>query len=136
MAYRPISIQNKAYGFEQTLNRTALSVDCFKYLLNFHGFVPYLGLGLNLDSLSLTEVDKGSETRSKSTSNTNVSYVFGWDIRPVDYPFFALRTNMRYTPNHFLQLDDNSRVSYDHFEFNFIQLVFYIDRTLSFLDTL
>lgn len=53
---------------------------------------------------------------------------FGWDIRPNNIQSWILRTNLRWYPNLAIELDQNSKVSFDNLEFNFIQLIIYPNR--------
>ena len=55
---------------------------------------------------------------------------FGWDIRPNRIQSWILRTNLRWYPNLFLEVESNSKVSFDNLEFNFIQLIIYPNRMI------
>ena len=42
-SFRPISQKRSAYGFEQIIKRNSLNFETYKYLWDYHGFVPYIG---------------------------------------------------------------------------------------------
>lgn len=121
---RPINQKRSAYDFEQQLSRQSIILETYKYLADYHGFVPYVGLGMGYEKLEFTETN--SDPVKKNQLSTAV--VFGWDIRPsVKGDWWILRTNLRYYP--FLKLHvENKSLSLQHMEFNFIQFVMYPQR--------
>ena len=128
LAYRNISNNSAAYGQEQWMNRRALSLDMYKFLWDYHGFVPFVGISPSLERLSV-EVTEGdaSSLIDQSVEQMRLGLIFGWDIRPDRLQSFILRTNLRYFPN--LSVSDGSnRFNFDQLEINFIQAVFYLNR--------
>ena len=124
-SFRPINQKRKAYAFEQTIKRRSMNLEAYKFLFDFHGFVPYLGIGLGFEKIKLTEIDNSVIVVSKLENKLSPSLVFGWDIRPsVKGDWWILRTNLRYFP--FLYLENSAgNLSLQHLEFNFIQFVLY-----------
>ena len=53
-----------------------------KILGDYHGFVPYLGFGVSLESLTLNEENNGETISDVSEMKITPSFIFGWDIRP------------------------------------------------------
>lgn len=128
LSFRPIRQIRRAYSFEQEVIRKAVSLEAYKFLGDYHGFAPFVGVGFGYEFLQLSEKDNGHSIASRNIEKWNPSLIFGWDIRPgkrADY--FLLRTNLRYSP--WLEIIHNSRaISLQYLEFNFIQLVVYPQR--------
>ncbi|MEL7163009.1 MAG: hypothetical protein AAFN92_19780, partial [Bacteroidota bacterium] len=129
LAYRPIVQERSDGGFSQTVRRNSLVLEGYKFLGDYHGFAPFLGLGLGYERLRLTEKEEGDRLVADVRQNTFTPVLtFGWDIRPGNRSDgWLLRTNLRYTP--FLNLEHQGReISLQQLEFNFIQLVIFPTR--------
>ena len=130
VSQRAMTQKRSAYDFEQVISRNSTILEAYKFLGDYHGFVPYLGVGVSRERIDLEEWDAGDEITDVSYDPTPWHVVFGWDIRPSEKgDFWVLRTNLRIPP--MLQLDhgrDNHKLSLQHMEFNFIQLVVYPQR--------
>jgi len=123
LSYRPIVQERSGGGLTQTVRRNSLVLETYKYLGDYHGFAPYLGVGLGYERLRLTE-EEGETMLADERENTIAPVlVFGWDIRPSRKgDAWLLRTNLRYTPS--LKLTHRNReLNLQQLEFNFIQLV-------------
>ena len=125
LAFRPINQKRKAYGYELDIKRRSVNLEAYKFLFDYHGFVPYLGMGLGYENIRLTEKEAGVNLPGLSTATLSPNLVFGWDIRPsVKGDWWILRTNLRYYP--FLTVNPSAgKLSLQHLEFNFIQFVLY-----------
>lgn len=125
---RSMTQRRAAYGIEQTITRTSHILEAYKFLGDYHGFAPYLGLGVSTEDIAISESDQGIQTGVSSASPHPVSIVFGWDIRPSEKgDWWVLRTNLRIPPS--LTVDHEGKtLSLQHLEFNFIQLVVYPQR--------
>ena len=124
LAYRDIPFKQKGFGFQQEARREVTSIEVYKYLFDWLGFVPFLGLSINQDRLSLKEIDNGILTTNVSKKINSIGVIFGWDIRPDNKQSVILRTCLRYSPN--LSLDiptTNKQIHFDMWELNFIQAV-------------
>ena len=121
---RPINQKRSAYDYEHQLSRQSIILETYKYLADYHGFVPYVGLGMGYEKLEFTETNNDPVKKNQLSP----AVVFGWDIRPsVKGDWWILRTNLRYYP--FLKLHvENKSLSLQHMEFNFIQFVMYPQR--------
>ena len=121
---RPINQKRSAYDYEHQLSRQSIILETYKYLADYHGFVPYVGLGMGYEKLEFTETNSDPVKKNQLSP----AVVFGWDIRPsVKGDWWILRTNLRYYP--FLKLHvENKSLSLQHMEFNFIQFVMYPQR--------
>ena len=121
---RPINQKRSAYDYEHQLSRQSIILETYKFLADYHGFVPYIGLGMGYEKLEFTETNSDPVNKNQLSP----AVVFGWDIRPsVKGDWWILRTNLRYYP--FLKLHvENKSLSLQHMEFNFIQFVMYPQR--------
>ncbi|WP_157491274.1 hypothetical protein [Flammeovirga sp. SJP92] len=128
ISYRQMSQKRSAYALDLNIKRKSISFEAYKFIADYHGFVPYLGLGVSYEDISLTENNNGVEAPSQTSSIFTPSLVFGWDIRPSEKgDWWVLRTNLRYFP--FLELERQQKsLSLQFIEFNFIQFVFYPQR--------
>ncbi len=123
LAYRANRSERSAYGIEQSLRRRSLALEVFKFLFDFHGFVPFIGPHLSREWYELEESIDGNQQYQARQQQWAAGLTFGWDIRPDALQGAILRTNLRYTPTR-----DISQVSFRQLEFNFIQLVIYPGR--------
>ena len=120
--------KRSAFNYTSRLQRQSLNIEGYKFLFDYHGFVPYLGAGIGRENLELTRTEFGNDLDPVTEQIWSPNIVFGWDIRPsVKGDWWILRTNLRYYPA--LQLDlAEGALSQQHLEFNFIQLVVYPQR--------
>jgi len=128
LSFRPMVQRRKALDFEQKIRRNSLVLECYKFIGDYHGFVPFIGTGLSYENLTLTEQDEGVMITNINENKLTGLIVFGWDIRPGKKgDWWLLRTNLRYAPS--LKLEHLDKVlSLQHLEFNFIQFVCYPQR--------
>lgn len=128
ISFRPITQKRSAFGFEQKISRKSINLEIYKFFGDYHGFVPYLGFGLSHENIKISESDNGINTPNSTHNTFSPNIVFGWDIRPsVKGDELILRTNLRYFP--FLDVErQGKKLSLQHLEFNFIQVVFYPQR--------
>lgn len=129
ITYRNYSSHASSYGLNHVMRREALSLEGFKFLTNYHGFVPFVGLSMSGErwATGLFE-DNEQQGATVRTNLISPGIIFGWDIQISPIDIWVLRTNLRYYP--YQEINDfggkTSRV--DQFEFNFIQLVLYPNR--------
>ncbi len=117
-----------AHGTVQRLQRRSLGLEAIKTLGDYHGFVPFIGPVVSYEWVngSLTEGEQTIWDESQGSFQAGVT--FGWDIRPTHLDWFFLRTNLRYFPAFDFKLDTESIIPLDQIEFNFIQMVVYLNR--------
>lgn len=127
LSFRNPKFTNDAFGTKQIIKKNSLTFEAFKFLTDYSGFTPYLGVNLAYDNIKYLE--------TTSTTNLNNSYnqinpglTFGWDILPgKTEQWFVLRTNLRWYP--FSKININGKVfSQNQLEYNVIQAVFYPSR--------
>ena len=127
-SFRTFTQRRSAYDYEHSIGRQSLNFEVYKFLIDYHGFVPYLGAGVSSEQLSLSQNDNGTSFGPSTASTFSPNIVFGWDIRPsVKGDWWVLRTNLRYYPTLSVDLDGHA-LSLQHLEFNFIQFVMYPQR--------
>jgi hypothetical protein len=132
LSYRRMGGYASAYGLTQAYARRSIALELMKFKGNYHGFIPFLGLGISHEWLKYTEEDEVTANSIRIAKETNAPVVVaGWDIRPTKAEFFILRTNLRYTP--LLSLKSAERkISLDQLEVNFIQLVVFPQRITTY----
>ena len=126
--YRSYASTHRAFGLVNQSKRRSFGLEVTKNLLDYNGFVPFLGPILTTENLSFSEVDSQGPNSQVSGDKIAFGLSFGWDIRPDRLQGFILRTNLRYFPNLFLEHPNGKRLDFDAIEFNFIQLVIFPDR--------
>ncbi|MCB0640174.1 MAG: hypothetical protein KDC44_00980 [Phaeodactylibacter sp.] len=129
LTYRSYTSNTDSYTLEHLIKRQALSLEVYKFLWDYNGFVPFAGLSLSGErwatGLFAGDVQQGETQRSQLLSP---GLIFGWDILASPLETWILRTNLRYYPFQNIKEVDGSKVRVDQFEFNFIQLVIYPNR--------
>lgn len=125
LAYRASSSKLQAYGVSQQIRRKSMAIEAFKFLGDYHGFVPFIGPVLSYENLQANEVENGTTQFDLEKNKLRPGIVFGWDIRPHRLLAWRLRTNLRYFPNLSLEIENGKKLSFDNLEFNFIQFVYY-----------
>lgn len=119
---RYMTWQKTAFDAKVDLTRRSLAFEIHKYLLDYHGFTPFVGPSVMWDRLTFSD-----DKVAKNKVNVSVGIVFGWDIRLSSVETWLLRTNLRYNPGHNINIGED-KVMFDHLEFNFIQYVHFIGR--------
>ena len=128
IAYRRFKSDVEAYGYTQQARRSAVTVELFKFLGDYHGFIPFVGPNLGYETLQITEQDFGQIQETPSFKGWKPGITFGWDIRPDRLQSWILRTNLRWQPNLNVTMSDGRKNALDQLEFNFIQLVVFPER--------
>jgi outer membrane protein W len=122
---------SSGYGTTLRYKRRSYMIEAYKFLGDYHGFVPYIGPTLSYENLTFTDTD-GTLSQQFQAQKLAVGIIVGWDIRLRQSEYWLLRTNMRYTPN--LHLNANGKkVMFDQMEFNFIQFVWLVGRRQALL---
>lgn len=130
LSFRRYSQHQSGFGFEQEGRRTVLGVEAIKFLGDYHGFVPFVGPMLGLETVRFNEMTAGGQATGVQETAWRFGVVAGWDIRPTGREWWVLRTNIRYTPRAGVSTEQG-RMAFDHIEVDFIQLVVYPQRLLA-----
>lgn len=119
MSWRNFNQHLKGYGSDYKLSYSALSLEAAQTILDYHGFVPFVGLSYNMVETSIS-----GDTSAKQKDNL-IGAFFGWDILPSgSHDSWNLRTNLRWYPHIELTTREKTKVAFPNFEFNFIQWVY------------
>jgi hypothetical protein len=127
LAYRAPTRFVRNENFAYQLKDRRLSIEAFRFLFDYQGFMPFVGIGLNNSFYELTINSNDQQNISEKGSNQSASIVFGWDIRPTQTEWFIIRTSLRYQPKWGYDQFAKAHFSRD-LEFNFIQMVVYPQR--------
>lgn len=127
LAYRPISIGQEAYGYQWQLREHRLAAEGFKFLFDYHGFLPFVGVLLGALHQNYSAHDGDLLLDGLSGWSPAAGLVFGWDIRPTKVDWLILRTNLRLNAAAGLENADLNLRS-TQLEVNFIQVVVYPQR--------
>ena len=120
-----------AYGYSQEIRRNSVALELYKFLGDYHGFVPFAGAVLSNEKIRIKESTAGNTTYEHTHKLLSPGFIAGWDIRPTRTDWWGVRTNIRYFP--FLELDmpGNKKIGLQQFELNFLQMVLYPNRMLA-----
>lgn len=127
IAWRRYGSEIAAYGTTQNTTRRSVALECYKFLGDYHGFVPFAGPALSHEKLVVNESTAAGDTRQQA-QKICPGFTFGWDIRPDRLQVFYLRTNIRYFPRLAVPMSSKGEVAMDALEVNFIQLVIFPGR--------
>jgi outer membrane protein W len=130
ITYRATSGKIEAFGYKNKANRKSLGLEAYKFIADYHGFVPFIGLNINYEMLKVEEISLSGIPSNASFNGFKPGITFGWDIRPNRIQSWYLRTNLRYTPNLNVKMSSGKDIALDNLEFNFIQLVVFPGRIL------
>lgn len=130
LAYRGYESSQTAFDTEQLAKRKSIGLEFNKYMGDYHGFVPFVGVIGTYEFLNFKEVSTGQDQFNLKKNNLAYGLSFGWDIRPNRLQGFILRTNLRYFPQLNLEVPQKGKINFSNLEFNFIQLVIYPGRML------
>lgn len=128
-SWRPVSFNQAAYGHEWKMTEHRIAAECQKFLFDYHGFVPFVGLSLGAVHQNFSERDHEYLIHRQIGWRPAAALVLGWDIRPTDVEWFILRTNLRYLPP-IGRIRGDRLLNAHHLEVNFIQFVLYPQRLL------
>ncbi|WP_044212489.1 hypothetical protein [Flammeovirga sp. OC4] len=127
LSYRNPTFTTEGFGTKQSINKNSLAIELNKFLIDFSGFAPYIGLNLAYDNIQYQEEIDGVK-RTLSFSSFEPGLTFGWDIVPgKTNEAFILRTNLRWYPYSNFKVDGLA-FDFSQLEYNLIQLVFYPER--------
>ena len=127
LSFRNPTYTTEGFGTKQTIKKTSLAFEVNKFLTDYSGFAPYIGLNIAYDHINYTENVNGTE-RGFNFTSFEPGLTFGWDIVPgKTNEALILRTNLRWYPYATFQIDGKP-FSFSQLEYNLIQLVFYPER--------
>lgn len=128
LSYRSYNAGTSSYGVTQNLSRRSLGLEVTKYVLDYHGFAPFIGPVLSYEDLSFRERFEQGASETFQEKRLAYGITFGWDVRPNRIQTFLLRTNLRYFPSLQLDVSGDKQINFSNLEFNFIQLILFLGR--------
>lgn len=131
LSYRFFSSTLRAYGFTQQVKRNSLALEAFKFLGDYHGFVPFVGAIASFEKFRVRETENGVETFKRTYEFISPGFIAGWDIRPTRTDWWGVRTNIRFFPDLSLAMPGNSKMNMQQVELNFLQMVLYPGRIIA-----
>lgn len=130
LSFRNPTYETSAFGVEQRIKKNSLALEVNKYLTDYTGFAPYVGINVAYDHIAYREEVDGMERELRFSNQIEPGISFGWDIVPgktSDAAWLILRTNLRWYPFSTFEVDGKS-FNFSQLEYNLIQAVFYPDR--------
>ena len=127
LSYRPMRSNQNAFGVNHTVNRNSLALEAFKFIGDYHGFAPFVGISLAGEQYRFKQTGNNIAEINTRDRGLTTGVVFGWDIRFTRYDEWLLRTNLRYYPNASMDVEGKG-FSMQQLEFNFIQLILFPER--------
>lgn len=126
--YRNYSSNAKSYELEEVIRRKSIAFEAYKFIWDYNGFVPFVGLSLSRESWATAQFIEDESQGTKVSEFFSPGIIVGWDIASSPIETWLLRTNLRYYPYQQMTTIDGTKQRVDQFEFNFIQLVLYPNR--------
>ncbi|NLR91405.1 hypothetical protein [Flammeovirga agarivorans] len=127
ISFRNPTYTTKGFGTKQTIKKQSVAIELNKFLIDFSGFAPYIGLNIAHDKIEYIEDVDGLKRKLRFTA-FEPGITFGWDIVPgKTNEAFILRTNLRWFPYSNFKLDGKA-FDFSQLEYNLIQAVFYPQR--------
>lgn len=118
----------KAFGYTQQVKRNSLALEAYKFLGDYHGFVPFIGAIASYEKWRVRETENNAETFKRNYEFIAPGIIAGWDIRPTRTDWWGVRTNIRFFPDLTLAMPGNSRMNMQQVELNFLQMILYPGR--------
>lgn len=129
LSFRNPTFEQTAFDTKQLIKKTSITLEAVKFLTDYSGFAPFIGLNIAYDNIKYSE-STNSATINQTYNNIESGITFGWDIVPgKTEEFLILRTNLRWYPFSSFQLE-GKKFNFNQLEYNLIQVVFYPARFL------
>lgn len=128
LSFRNPTFETEGFGSKQTIQKTSITWETTKFLTDYTGFAPYLGLNVAYDRINYEQNVDGVKTKQTFTNELEPGLTFGWDIVPgKTNEALILRTNLRWYPFSIFELE-GIKYNFSQLEYNLIQVVFYPER--------
>lgn len=129
LSFRNPTFETKGHSDKQTIRKTSLALEACKFLTDYTGFAPYVGINLAYDHLDYRQTVEGSQ-RGFDIRGIEPGITVGWDIVPGKTDeALILRTNLRWYPFSSFEID-GMKFDFSQLEYNLIQAVFYPGRLI------
>jgi len=128
LSFRNPKFTTEGYGTKQEIKKTSFALEVNKFLIDYSGFTPYLGINLAYDMFSYKEILDELEREVEINNAWEPGLTIGWDIQPgKNQEALILRTNLRWYPFSSFEIDSKS-FDFSQLEYNLIQVLFYPGR--------
>ncbi|MCR6643028.1 MAG: hypothetical protein NVV82_29565 [Sporocytophaga sp.] len=128
LSFRNPRYETEGYGAKQTIRKTSLAFEINKYIIDYTGFTPFVGINVAYDKLKYTENIAGNSRTLSFDNQLEPGITFGWDIQPgKNQEALILRTNLRWYPFSSFRVDGKN-FNFNQLEYNLIQAVLYPER--------
>lgn len=128
LSYRNPIYKTEGFGSDQTIKKTSVALEVNKFLTDYSGFAPYIGLNVAYDKLKYEQNVDGDIKQQTFTNPLEPGITLGWDIVPgKTNEALILRTNLRWYPFSKFEIEGKT-FNFSQLEYNLIQLVFYPER--------
>lgn len=128
ISYRNPTFETEGYGTKQTIKKQSITLEMNKFLTDYTGFAPYIGLNVAYDQIKYSENENGTIKEAVFRNKIEPGLTFGWDIVPgKTSEALLLRTNLRWYPYSAFEIDQVT-FNFSQLEYNLIQVVFYSGR--------
>ncbi len=128
LTFRNPTFERSGYGTRQHISKSSLTLEVAKFLVDYTGFAPFIGLNLAYDQIDYLEEDGGQISQDLTIRQFEPGITFGWDIVPGKTDeYLILRTNLRWYPLSSFSIDDE-KFDFGQLEYNLIQVLFYPER--------
>jgi hypothetical protein len=128
LSFRNPTFETKGFDAKQTIKKNSLALEINKYLTDYTGFAPYIGVNVAYDNIKYKEEISGNKREFSFENKLEPGITFGWDIVPGKTAMpIVLRTNLRWYPKANFSVDGH-KFDFSQLEYNLIQVVFYPGR--------
>ncbi len=128
LSYRSYNTKLDGFDVYQSVRRRSLAVEFYKFLADYHGFVPFIGTIVSRENIRLRETESSQTTINNEYGFWSGGIIAGWDIRPRRVDWWGVRTNIRYFPRIELDVNATQSISLNQIEVNFLQMILYPGR--------
>lgn len=130
LSFRNPKFVREGFDMKQTVKKTSIALEVNKFLTDYSGFAPYIGLNLAYDNISYLEKENANTFKDIQLNQMQPGVTIGWDIVPgKTNEALILRTNLRWYPFSSFKVA-GTKFNFSQLEYNLIQLVFYPERFL------
>ena len=122
------SVSLSGFDVYQKVNRTSFGLELYRFVGDYHGFVPFIGPILTYEIINGLEIESGKTVFNHGSNFLSGGVIVGWDIRPKRTDWWGIRTNIRYFPFLKLPATLGKHLDLQQIELNFLQLILYPGR--------
>lgn len=128
LSFRNPTFDTEGFGTKQSIKKTSVAFEINKFLTDYSGFAPYIGVNVAYDRIDYSVHTDGMSSQQPTSTTIEPGLTFGWDIVPgKTNEALILRTNLRWYPFSEFEVD-GERFNFSQLEYNLIQVVFYPER--------